>query len=276
MKLEEVMPTFTSKAVQALEKFREDKSAKPFFLYVAFSAPHTPWLPLEKFRGRGKAGLYGEWVAQVDESVGRILKAIDATGARKNTLVFFTSDNGPTWYPEDVKRFGHSAAGPWRGMKGDAWEGGHREPFIARWPGKIKPGTESKETICFTDFLATFAALTESKLSNDAGEDSFDILPALLSETRDKPIRDATISVSSKGLLAIRQGDWKLINGAGSGGFTKFRGEKGEVGQLYNLADDPGEKQNLWQKQPETVKRLSALLEKFQEDGRSRPMEKSK
>jgi arylsulfatase A-like enzyme len=271
MKLEEVMPTFTSKAVQALEKFREDKSKKPFFLYVAFTAPHTPWLPLEKFRGRGKAGLYGEWVAQVDDSVGRILKAIDATGARGNTLVFFTSDNGPTWYPEDVKRFGHSAAGQWRGMKGDAWEGGHREPFIARWPGKIKPGTESKETVCFTDFMATFAALTDSKLPDDAGEDSFNILPALLDEPRDKPIRDAMVSVSSKGLLAIRQGDWKLINGAGSGGFTKFRGEKGEVGQLYDLADDPGEKQNLWQKRPETVKRLSALLEKYQQDGRSRP-----
>lgn len=270
MKLEEVMPTFTGKAVKAMESFRNDNAKKPFFLYVAFSAPHTPWLPLEKFRGKGKAGLYGEWVAQVDDSVGQILKAIDATGARENTLVFFTSDNGPTWFPDDVKRVGHSAAGPWRGMKGDAWEGGHREPFIACWPGKIKPGTESKETICFTDFMATFAALTKSKFPDDAGEDSFNFLPALLGEQRKTSIHEATVFVSSKGLLAIRQGDWKLINGAGSGGFTKFAGEKGEVGQLYNLAEDPVEKNNLWEKEPQKVKQLSALLEKYQRDGRSR------
>lgn len=276
MKLEEVMPQFTSKAVETLGNFGKRSDKKPFFLYVAFTAPHTPWLPLEKFRGNNKAGLYGEWVAQVDDSVGKILKAIAATGERDNTLVFFTSDNGPTWYPEDVKRFGHSSAGNLRGMKGDAWEGGHREPFIARWPKKIKSGTKTDETISFTDFMATFAILTKSKLPDDAGEDSFNILPALLGEKREKPIREATVSLSSRGLLALRQGEWKLINGAGSGGFTKFSGEKGEVGQLYNLAKDPAEKNNLWQKEPEIAKRLSALLEKYQKDGRSRPLDSAK
>jgi arylsulfatase A len=270
MKLEEVMPTFTSKAVETLENFGKRTDRKPFFLYVAFSAPHTPWLPLKEFRGRNEADLYGEWVAQVDDSVGKILKALDLSVGKKDTLVFFTSDNGPTWYPEDVARLGHSSAANFRGMKGDAWEGGHREPFIARWPGQIKPNSESDEMICFTDFMETFAALTKTKLPEDAGEDSFNFLPALRGKSEKKPDGKAIVITSSKGLLALRQGDWKLINGAGSGGFTKFGGEKGEVGQLYNLAKDPGEKNNLWQKEPEIVKRLSALLEKYQKDGRSR------
>lgn len=274
MKLEEVMPTFTSKAVEQLEDLGSEK--KPFFLYVAFPAPHTPWLPLKEFRGLSKADLYGDFVEQVDDSVGKILKALDKSGARKNTLVFFTSDNGPTWSPEDVERLGHSSAGNFRGMKGDAWEAGHRVPFIACWPGKIKANTKTDETISFTDFFATFAALNGTKLSDDAGEDSFNILPAIFGERRIQPIRAATISISSKGLLAIRQGNWKLINGAGSGGFTKYSGEKGEVGQLYNLAKDPSEKNNLWRNEPEIVQRLSALLEKYKTDGRSRPADRPK
>jgi arylsulfatase A len=271
MKLEEVMPRFTSKAVEWVDSYHKSGNKKPFFLYVAFTAPHTPWLPTKEFKGRSKADLYGDFVVQVDDAVGQILGAIEKAGVKKDTLVFFSSDNGPTWYPEDVQRLGHSSAGPWRGMKGDAWEAGHRVPFIARWPKKIKPGTKSAHMVSFTDLMATFADINGTKLPQDAGEDSFSFLPALLGKKK-QSAREGLTMTSSKGLLAIRDGDWKLINGIGSGGFTKTDGKvDGDArGQLYNLANDPAEKNNLWTREPEVEKRLSAALEKSKNAGRSR------
>jgi arylsulfatase A len=147
----EALPIYTRKAVEYVESRAQGSESKPFFLYVAFTAPHTPWLPTEAFRGKSLGGLYGDFVTQVDDAVGQVLAALDRAKLSDNTLVFFTSDNGPMWYPEDVKKFGHSAAGPWRGMKGDAWEAGHRMPFIARWPGKVPSGATNTETICFSD-----------------------------------------------------------------------------------------------------------------------------
>jgi arylsulfatase A-like enzyme len=158
-------------------------------------------------------------------------------------------------------------------MKGDAWEGGHRMPFIARWPGKIQANSVCDETICFTDLLATFAALVGADLPANAAEDSYNLLPLLRSEKHDKPLREATVIESSRGFLTIRQGEWKLIPRLGSGGFTKPAEEKpkeGEpAGQLYNLADDPSETKNLYADKPEVVKRLAALLEQYQKKGRS-------
>ena len=158
-------------------------------------------------------------------------------------------------------------------MKADAWEGGHRMPFIARWPGKIKPGSSSAQTICFTDMLATFAALVGVKLPADAGEDSYNILPLLLDEKDHAPVREATLVGAAKGSLTIRQGDWKLIPFLGSGGFSKPSrvkpGPGDPVGQLYNLADDPGETKNLYAERPEIVRRLTALQEKIRTEGRS-------
>jgi arylsulfatase A-like enzyme len=272
---EEVLPTYTRKAVEHLNRRGKASDGKPFFLYVAFTAPHTPWLPTETFRGKSAGGMYGQWVAQLDDAVGQVLTAVDGGGLAENTLVFFTSDNGPVWYPDDVAKFGHSATGIFRGMKGDAWEGGHRMPFVARWPGRIAPGSTSPQAICFTDMLATFAALVGATLPVDAGEDSYSILPLLLQEKQTAFAREATIIGGSKGSLTVRQGDWKLIPFLGSGGFSKpakIKPRPGEpVGQLYNLADDPGEKKNLYAEKPGIVERLTALCEKYKMEGRCRP-----
>ena len=268
----EALPTYTRKAVEYLES-RGKKSAadsKPFFLYVAFTAPHTPWVPMEQFRGKSMGGLYGDFVAQVDDAAGQVLAALNRAGLAQNTLVIFTSDNGPVWYPEDVKKFGHSATGHWRGMKGDVWEGGHRMPFIVRWPGKVAPGTRCDQTICFTDIMATFAVVAGKPLASTEGEDSYDLVPLLLGQRPAESLREATVVESSQGVLAIRQGDWKLIPHLGSGGFTKPATEKPKpgdpTGQLYNLADDPGETKNLYSAQPQVVQRLAALLEKYKRE----------
>lgn len=269
----DILPLMTSKAVEYLKARRGNP--RPFFLYVALPAPHTPWLPLEPFKNKSGAGMYGDYSVEVDDAVGRILAALDQTGQADRTLVFFTSDNGPVWFDTDVRRYDHRSAHIYRGMKGDAWEGGHRMPFIARWPGQITPGTTSNEVICFTDMLATFASLTGQSLPDGAGEDSFDILPALRGQKGSKPLRDATIHQSSRGVLALRQDDWKLIPQLGSGGFSqpgKIAPKPGEpAGQLYNLADDPGEQKNLYAQHPEIVRRLTEVLERLQRDGRSRP-----
>ena len=202
----------------------------------------------------------------------RCLAALDRAGLASNTLVFFSSDNGPVWYPEDVRKYGHAAAGKLRGMKGDAWEGGHREPFIARWPGKIKEGGTSKEIICFTDLLATFAAITGTKLPAGAGEDSFNFLPELLGEQHAALARTEMLLGWGKGNLFLRKGDWKLIPFLGSGGMSKpskTKPKPGEpLGQLYNLATDPGETDNLYSAHPDIVKDLTAATDRLRDKGR--------
>jgi arylsulfatase A len=273
----DVLPTYTRKAVEYIEargKLAETAN-KPFFLYVAFTAPHTPWVPMEQFRGKSMGGLYGDFVAQVDDAAGQVLAALDRAGLSGNTLVIFTSDNGPVWYPADVKKFGHSAAGSWRGMKGDVWEAGHRMPFIARWPGKVAPGTSCDQTICFTDMMATFASVADKPLADGVGQDSYDLLPLFLGRPMAGPLREATVIESSQGVLAIRQGDWKLIPHLGSGGFTRpatVRPRPGEpTGQLYNLAEDPGETTNRYAEQPKIVQHLTALLADYRRGTQTRP-----
>ncbi|MEQ8789583.1 MAG: arylsulfatase [Pirellulaceae bacterium] len=271
---EQVLPRLEQEAVGWIERYGESQREKPFFLYVALTSPHTPWLPSERFRGKSGAGLYGDFVQQTDDVIGRILAALDRQKLSDNTLVIFTNDNGPIWYERDIERFGHRANAHLRGIKGDAWEGGHRVPFIARWPGVIKPGRVSDETISQTDLLATAAAIVGAELPEDAGEDSFDLSPVLRGEDRDAPIRPATIATSSQRVLALRQGPWKLIPAQGSGGFIKRAGNEPSPddppGQLYHLDDDPGETTNLWRERPEMVRQLTTLLEKLRKSGRSR------
>jgi len=272
-KHEKVLPTYTRKAVEYINgRVTEEK---PFFLYVAFTAPHTPWLPTEEFRGKSAGSLYGDWVTQVDAAVGEVLAALDRANATDNTLVFFSSDNGPVWYPADVQKYSHSATGNLRGMKGDAWEGGHRMPFIARWPGKIKSDSTNAALICFTDLLATFAAVTGDGLPSSAGVDSVNFLPELLGEKRAAPGREWLAVGWGKGNSSIRHGDWKLIPFLGSGGMSKpshVKSLPGEPpGQLYNLATDPGETKNLYAEHPEIVKEMTARLEQIWEKEKNRP-----
>ncbi|HEV3200788.1 MAG TPA: arylsulfatase [Bryobacteraceae bacterium] len=270
----EVLPTLTEKAVSIIrERGRSPK--QPFFLYFALSAPHTPWVPVQPFLGRSKAGLYGDFVAQVDDTFGRVIEALDEAKVADNTLVIVTSDNGAHWTPEDKAAWPHRANANWRGMKADIWDAGHRIPFLARWPGKIKPGTISNQLGCLTDLMATAADIAGFKLPQNAGEDSYDLLPALLDRAR-SPIREAVVHHSNLGMFSIRLQNWKLELGLGSGGFSNPAHldptPGGPQGQLYDLARDPTESENVYTERPDVVARLTALLDRYRQQGYSRAM----
>lgn len=273
LQLKDVLPRFTDEAAAIIDDHAG--SEDPLFLYLAFPAPHTPWLPSKEFQGTSEAGMYGDFITMVDAMIGLVLTTLENAGMADDTLVIFSSDNGPTWYDNDVERFGHDSSGGFRGMKGDAWEAGHRMPFIVRWPGKVKPQTTSKQIICFTDMLATFAAVSGAGLPSDAGPDSFNILPVLLGEqAEDDAIRSSLVIPSASGGFSIRSGKWKLINQLGSGGFSKpsrIKPEPGDPkGQLYNLEDDPGEIVNLYASSPDIVQRLEAELKQIRETEKTR------
>ncbi|MBL67756.1 MAG: arylsulfatase [Verrucomicrobiales bacterium] len=265
-----VLPRFTTESVDYIRS-RRDKE-QPFFLYVALPAPHTPWLPTKKFQGRTN-NMYGDFVAMVDDTVGQILKALDDARLAKNTLVLFTSDNGPVWYDADTKRFGHNATTPLRGMKGDAWEAGHRMPFVVRWPAAVKAGAVSDALVCQADLLATFSAIAGRPLADDEGEDSENFLPVLKGQ-RDFA-RRWLITGTRLSHLAVRHRFWKFIPSLGSGGFSNPRSAKpkpgGPKGQLYNLDGDLGERENLWLKQLGVVSEFSEYIGGQQAAGRTRP-----
>jgi arylsulfatase A len=271
----EMLPTLTTKAESIIRERGPKSRQQPLFLYLALSAPHAPWVPTKAFHGRSQAGTYGDFVAQVDETLGRIIRAVDKAGIRDNTLFIFTSDNGADWKVQDKARYAHRANGNWRGEKADIWDGGHRIPFLARWPGQIREGTTSAQLGCLTDLMATTASIVDFKLPRNAGEDSYNLLPAFRGKA-EAPIREAVVHHSVDGMFSIRQGPWKLELGLGSGGFSEPKHEDpapgGSLGQLYNLESDPVEANNLWLKRPEIVKRLTALLDRYRSQGYSRPM----
>lgn len=276
---DQVLATLTGKAVRFLRD-RAAKPSQPFFLYLALTGPHTPWVPRKEFLGRSKAGIYGDFVCEVDWVAGEILNTLDKAGLSSNTLLIFTSDNGPERYAyERIPEFGHYSMGSLRGVKRDAWEGGHRIPFLARWPGKIRAGGTSSETVCLTDLMATSAALSLAKLPDNGGEDSYNIAPAILGEKRPAPIREATVLHTANGEFAIRQSEWVFID-AKTGMNTKepewFRKQRGYTlhslpGELYNLKQDPAERKNLYAERPDVVGKLKALLERYKREGRSAP-----
>ncbi|MDP7131559.1 MAG: sulfatase-like hydrolase/transferase, partial [Planctomycetota bacterium] len=235
------------------------------------------------FKGKTKAGPHGDFIFEFDHVVGVLMKALKQHGFADNTLVIVTSDNGPevTSVVNMRKTHKHDGARPWRGMKRDQWEGGHRVPFVASWPGKIKPGSTTEQTICLTDIMATCAAITEASLPNDAAEDSFNILPTLLNGSDVKPARRYTLHQTIRLALAIRRGPWKFLDHKGSGGNRYDRPNLRQFaipdsapkapGQLYNLDEDPGERKNLYLEQPEIVKELKTKLDEFVKNGRSAP-----
>lgn len=271
-RLEEVLPTLTGKAVEFI---RTRSARQPFFLYLPLTAPHTPWLPNPPFRGKSQAGDYGDFVAEVDDSLGQVMRSLEEAGAAGDTLLVFTSDNGAHWTPEDKSRFAHRANAHWRGMKADIWDAGHRIPFLARWPGRIAPGSSSGQLGCLTDLLATVAEIVRAKLPDEAGEDSYSLLPAMLGR-KSRAARRSVVHHSSEGMFSIREGDWKLILGLGSGGFSEPRRlepQSGEPpGQLYHIGRDPGETENVYTQHPRVVTRLQALLDSYRRQGHSRPL----
>ena len=279
-KLEDVLPRFTKRATEYIAERAAGHAGQPFFLYLALNAPHTPIVPAEFVKGRSQAGDYGDYVVEVDWTVGEVLKALDEHRLADDTLVIVTSDNGPEVIAyARAEKYRHFSMGELRGVKRDVWEGGHRVPFLARWPGRIKPGTVCDEVICHTDLLATAAAIVGAKLPDNAGEDSYSILPALVGEKLDRPIREATVHHSATGKFAIRKGHWVLID-ARSGGDNKvpewFDAERGykpsdQPGELYDLTQDLAERRNLYAEQPDKVRELKTLLEQYKDNGRSTP-----
>lgn len=268
-KLEYILPTLGDRAA----KFINDsaKQNEPFLLYLPLTSPHTPLSVNAEWKGKSGLNLFADFVMETDAVVGRVMDALESSGASHNTLVLFTADNGCAPYigVKDLEQRGHYPSGPLRGYKADAWEGGHRVPFLARWPGVVKPGSVCGQLVCQADFLRTFADILGAKLPDNAGEDSFSLLPLL--KGLDKPIRENAVSASSSGTPAVRKGSWKLIARAtGNGAFAKSSPvEPATPMLLYNLADDLGETKNLAAEMPEKVAEMKALLEKLITDGRS-------
>ncbi len=265
--LDAILPVLGEHACQFIE--RSASRGAPFFLYLPLTSPHTPLAVATDWKGRSGLNDYADFVMETDAIVGRVLGALKKSGADKNTLVVFTSDNGCAPYigVAELEKAGHFPSGPLRGYKSDAWEGGHRVPFIVRWPGVVAEGSRCDQLVQQADLMATFAEIVRAKLPPHAGEDSVSILPLLRGS--EKPVRAFAVNQSANGLPAIRRGPWKLIFGPGSGGWGN--GADDQPVQLYHLADDLGERKNLQAEKPEVVAELTALMERIVSEGRSTP-----
>jgi len=261
-KFEQVLPTLTDSSLSFINR-QAQKKDQPFLLYFAMSAPHTPWVPTKQFQGKSEAGPYGDFVMEVDYEIGRIIQNLKNLGIDKNTLVVFSSDNGPVWFNRDEKRYGHRSTYIYRGMKADTWEGGHRMPFIVRWPGQIKPGSTSDQLLSFTDMLATFADISGTSLNEQDQHDSFSILPVLTGKGSSKR------SIMFEQAKTVRRDQWKYIKGTGLGNLHRTYGDvdaskfKDIEGELYNLKKDPSEKTNLYDQYPQKVDSLKNLMNRY-------------
>jgi len=267
---EHFLPAFTQEAVSYIKA--QDKN-QPFFLYFSLNAPHTPIAPSKPFQGKskleGKLGKYADFCIEVDDTVGQVLAALEERGLSDNTLVIFTADNGCAYYI-GVKQFeeeGHFPSANYRGYKGGTFDGGHRVPFLVRWPATIKPRTQNDQTICLTDLLATCAAIVAEPLPRNAGEDSLSFLPALRGEAIDTSMRQGVVHHDFGGNFAIRKGKWKLLTKATSGLGHPYKSDL--TPQLYDMQGDPGETTNVASQHPEGVKALTALLEQYKREKRS-------
>ena len=280
---ENSLHVLTEKAISVIESRSREK--RPFFLYFPLTAPHKPATPHPDFVGKTGLGPYGDFVHQVDWTVGQILEAIDSMKIRENTLVIYTSDNGSYMYrrnadePDHVadktnQGFhpeNHTANGPLRGTKADIWEAGHRVPFFARWPKGIKAGATCDETICLVDFFATAAELAgAAAVGENTAEDSFSLAPLFAGEPK-KFERAPVIHHSSGGMFAIRDGKWKLVLGNGSGGRQQPRGKPFQQPyELYDISADLGETKNVITEFPEVAERLEKRCLQIRDSGRSR------
>jgi arylsulfatase A-like enzyme len=260
----------------------KSKEKDPFFLYLALNSPHTPIVPSEEWKGKSGMGDYCDFVMETDDVVGRVMEALKKNGIAENTLVFFTSDNGCSYYPAKAgqlaKKYGHKISGPFRGAKSDIWEGGHRIPFIAKWTGKIEEGATNDKLICLTNLLATVADITNVDVPENQGVDSYSILP-LLKDKNAESTYSSVIHHSIFGKFSISKGKWKLELCPGSGGWSGPRDGKARENalpevQLYDLEKDIQEQHNVYAQYPEVVKELTAELVATVEKGRTKEGEK--
>lgn len=272
----DVLPTIVRKSCEFIDRCAADaRAGQPFFLYVPFASPHTPILPTPAWQGRSGITPYADFVMQTDAAVGEILATLGRCQLTDNTLVLFASDNGcsPEAQFDKLAAHGHHPSGPLRGHKADIFEGGHRVPLVARWPGVVRAGSVSPQLVCMTDVLATLAEFSGRPLPDDAGEDSISFLGALRGGQGG---RDHLVSHSINGSFAIRRGPWKLALCPDSGGWSAPRpGVKQAAGlppvQLFNLDEDLGERHNVQDREPARVQELTQLLERLVRNGRSTP-----
>jgi arylsulfatase A-like enzyme len=268
------LPAFTKEAVSYIES---QDTKKPFFLYLPLNAPHTPIAPSKHFSSndglKGKLRTYADFCVEVDDTVGQVLAALEKKGLSDNTLIIFTSDNGCAYYigVDEFEKAGHFPSAIYTGYKGGTYDGGHRVPFLVRWPKTIKPGTKNEQTICLTDLMATCAEIIGKPYPENAGEDSLSFLSAMHGKPIDRTRREAIVHHDIDGNFALRKGKWKLLVKAtpGIGAPPPAHAKSQPDGHLYDVESDPGEKKNVASEHPEVVKELKALLEKYKRDDRS-------
>lgn len=267
----EVLDKLAEKSVEFINKQSKDT---PFFAYIPLPSPHTPIIPAPEWQGKSGLGDYADFMMQTDAFVGTISKALNANGFSENTLFIVSSDNGCSNQADfdSLNKQGHYPSAQFRGSKADLWDGGHRVPFLVKWPASVKAGSSSNETICLTDIMATLAELTEAgQLPANAGEDSVSFLPAL-SGREITTSRRGIIHHSISGHFAYREGKWKLLLAKGSGGWTAPK-EKDVASmlkaQLYDMEADPGETTNLYTAHPEVVASLLENMTDYINSGRS-------
>jgi arylsulfatase A len=275
-RFDEILPKLTEKAVEYIGRRAADP--KPFFLYFSLTSPHEPIAPSARFRGKSGISPVADFIMETDWAVGQVAAALDKHGLAENTLLIFAADNGHCSYTplKPLLDAGHRPSQRLRGYKADIWEGGHRVPFIARWPGQVQAAAQCDQLICLTDLLASCAELLGTRLPDNAGEDSVSILPALRG-TAAGPLREAVVHHSWDGRFSVRQGQWKLILCPGAGGFGSKPSDAEAVTmglppvQLYDMSQDDRETTNVQGQHPEIVERLTALLDRYVADGRSTP-----
>lgn len=271
----EVLPTLAQRAVTWI---KDQEKAQPFFLYLAFPSPHAPIIPNDEYDVKSQAGAYGDFVVQTDAIVGQVLQAIDDMHMSDNTIIVFSSDNGPEAYAwPRALIYDHYSMGDLRGLKRDVWEGGHHVPFIIKWPGHIAPGAISNEVISQVDIMATLADLVDIELPDHAAPDSYSLTPLLKGQEYHIPLREATVHNTYESKWGIRMGDWLYINHPSGGhrkipedfmrhkGYTEFETE----GLLFNMKEDPGQRSNLYEQHPQKIEKMKKLLEQYRNQGYS-------
>lgn len=264
--LDAVMPELTRRCVNYIRD--RAQADEPFLLYYSMVAPHTPIEPSDSFDGISGVSPYADFLLETDWSVGQVLRALDQYGVADDTLVIFTADNGtsPKCNFDTLEAGGVDLRAHWRGMKADVFEGGHRVPFLVRWPGVVQQGSSSDEPIVLTDIMATVAAALNVELEKDAAEDSVSLMPRFQQQIAAARLHDAIVNHSSQGRFAVRDGTWKLCCCASSGGWTQPTSEKKALAeglpamQLYDLSVDPGELNNVAKSHPQQVARMLTLL----------------
>ena len=260
---ENVVPDSADRVLRLIDDY--SKEEKPFFLYYPIHAPHLPCIPTPEFKGKSAIGPYGDMVLMIDSIAGRIMDKLEEKKIADNTILLFTSDNGSeNSYPQ----FGHEPSYIYRGHKGDIWDGGHRIPYIVRWPGHIQPGSEATQTVCLCDMYATFADMLGIGVADNQAEDSISLMPVW--QGGKEPVRDYTVHTSGSGYFAIRKGKWKLELCQGSGGFAPPDPKQPQI-QLYDMENDIAETTNLAADYPDVVAELTKLITDCVVNGRSTP-----